>query len=514
MIRKILETKYGLFFTLLASVILKLSLCLPGKVINPDATLYLDWARQIALGEIKEVFSQASLPFYSLLIAGLNTAGLDLIWAGRVISILGMTLVLIPLYLMTKEMFSSKAAFWACLASAINPLFNDWALDIIRNPMFVFCLLWSLYFSQRALMDGKISQFLLATAFALLSVMFRIEGILIFPCFALFLAAVAIFKSGELRRHSMKGLIVWVGLPTILALACLPLFGTQFLSATRLDQVIDWWLKLTSGGFFDRYTQIYESLRSLEESSYFPGGKQNFAEIARHHMPLIYFMGVLRAFIKVFFPFFIIPLLWGLRHSWNIRHVWVLTFAIAYIGLIYLSLLKRDFLEYRFLLAPVLLIYPWLGAGFERLAATSAGSKRHFFLTSSLIIFLILTALSKNIYYVIKQDRSILEAAEWLKAYAGAKRMKLATNDPRIAFHAGRYDWVQLDLDIQNRKTKIDGLKITHHEGQPWLLVLRAKAREREAIEKILQNHRLMSLFEGRKYAVAMILMVPKVIAK
>ena len=497
---KFLETRSGLYAILILSLALKLLLYLPGGVINPDGVLYLEWARDIALGHFEKVLSEATLPLYPIIIGLIHAMGLDLVWAGQFVSILGMTLFLIPLYLLTKDLFGQKAAFWACLLAAIAPIPNKWALGIVRSPFYLCFLFWGMYLSQRAIMEGKVHLFLIAGLCGVLAVMFRIEGIVFFPSFVVFLLIIGIFGGGQLRQSSLKGLAVLLGLPLALLLAGYLLFGQQFWSITRLIQVIAWGKEFLAGSFFERYWEIYEHLRVLESKAYFPGGKQNFAEIARHLMPLIYLFGLFKTFVKVVFPPFVVPLGWSFRHKWSAKHLWVVSFIGLYLFMIYLSLLKRDFIEYRFLLAPAILLYPWIGDGINNLLERPKRPKLTRMLVGAMVAILFFTALAKNFYYVKKRDHSITEAAAWINAHSEWSSKKVVTTDPRVALHANQFHWLTYPLDLKKPEMNLKNLYAFARSVGADLLILKLKKDQRDILKELPGNTQILASFTGRKY--------------
>ena len=113
----------------------------------------------------------------------------------------------------------------------------------------------------------------------------------------------------------------------------------------------------------NNYHLLYEQLKALEDTSPFFNDKQNFAEIARHYIFVIYCFGVIESYIKIIFPLFIIPLLWGVKHKLSRTRVYLLVLVILYLLMIYYSLLERDFIQKRFLFAAVFFSYPWIGLG-------------------------------------------------------------------------------------------------------------------------------------------------------
>jgi len=117
------STKQDLLVLVLLSAILKtiLSLCI--GVMNPDdGVVYITAAQKLAGGAFKEALAIYGMPLYPLLIALTHYFIPDWIAAALIISIISSVLTIIPLYLLTKEMFYQQAALWACAAFALGRL--------------------------------------------------------------------------------------------------------------------------------------------------------------------------------------------------------------------------------------------------------------------------------------------------------------------------------------------------------------------------------------------------------
>ena len=136
----------------------------------------------------------------------------------------------------------------------------------------------------------------------------------------------------------------------------------------KLDYIKYHLQDLFKGEFLQNYKLIYSRMEDLEKN--LPGKRRslNFAEIARHHMYAVYFIGLLEGFFNAIFPPYIIPLVVGLRKSQLRKYAFLLFVLTCYLVLLYFSYIKRDTLRVRHLLAPALLLYPLIGLGLHRIA--------------------------------------------------------------------------------------------------------------------------------------------------
>ncbi len=486
------ETKKAFLFVLLISTVLKVSLAIPDTVMNHDGVLYISAAQHFASGNFKEGMALSSMPAYPFLIAIIHFIGPNWVAAGKLISVITSILVLIPLYLLAKDLFNRKAAFWACLAFAVAPFPNGCAAEIIRGPSFLFLMACAVYFSVRAIQSTRLVFFLTAALFVWASIFFRIEGVIFIPLYFFFLAGLAIWKHGE-KGPLIKGIIIWIAFPLVAAgvLFALP----EATSAKMMSQLTQKLYDLIHMRFLNNYHSIYDQLKALENASPYPSGNQNLAEIARHFMPVLYFFGLIECLVKVIFPLFVIPLFWSFRHSLTRTRLFVLILTVAYLLMVYYTLLENDFIQSRFLLTPAFLLYPWIGMGLERIFNFLIRSSRPGIFTTVLVIVLFVSPVYKSVRHVWKQDNIIAKSGKWLADKEGLRKAGIITNDPRIPFYAGRgkdflnYPNLNHDYTAMQRAALKNGMD---------LLVIRTSVKKKKLIPH-LQVYKKLKEFAGKK---------------
>ena len=165
------ETKRDLLILLLLSAALKISISLFITVINQDGELYITAAQKIAEGAFKEALTIHGMPLYPLLIALTHYVIPNWIAAARLVSIAASILTIIPLYLLTREIFHRQAALWACAAFALLPLSNHLSVAIMRDPLFLFFLAYAALFAQRAITSKRLVHFFLSSLLGLFSIL-------------------------------------------------------------------------------------------------------------------------------------------------------------------------------------------------------------------------------------------------------------------------------------------------------------------------------------------------------
>ena len=431
------ESKNGLLYVICISLTLKAFLFMSDSVVNRDGLLYISVAQKLITGHFKEGLSIYPMPFYPLLIGIVHFLIPDWVAAARILSITFIVFTLIPLYLLSKELFDRKAAFWACLAFAVAPVPNGWADGVMRDPGFIFCMAWAVFFALRAIQSQRIIFFAAAALFSWVSILFRLEGIIFILFFPLCVVALC-FKRENDKVRLLKGVFLWILFPLGFSAVFIAALGWDgIISLNRSRDILTQVQKFLSLGFLDNYYVLSEQLINLEKYSPFPGGKQNFAETARHYIPIIYLFGLFETLIVVLFPLFVIPLFFGFRDSVQKNRIFVASVFCAFLFMTYYFLINGDYLQKRFLSIPALLLCPWLGAGMQRFFEYLSGrfSKKVF--AAVFILFFILP-----VYQCFeqewKEDRSLMVAGKWLAGQDKSAQLKIITLDARFLYYAGR----------------------------------------------------------------------------
>ena len=501
------ETKRGLYFILGFSAIIKISalIALSDKAINNDGLLYISAAQQFASGHFKEGLALYPMPLFSLLITAVHFVVHNWVLAGRFLSSTALLMALIPLYMLTSELFNRKAAFWACLLFSLAPAPNIWSVDISRGPVFVFFFAWAVFFAQRSIRSIKLTDFLLTVLFAGISIFLRIEGVIFIPFYVLFIISLAVVKPRE-RIAFLKNILIWIAFPLLCFLIFIVFLGPERMYFNRMDQVVLEAQNIFNFKFLDNYHRIYQELKAFEDSSPFTGiGKQNIIAITRHHMSLLYLLGLIEGLIKVLFPFFIIPFYYGFKRPFFRNQVLILAFVTSYLFMVYCYAIKVDFVRARFLLAPAFLLFPWIGAGMERIFAFVKNSSRpKVFVFVFALIFLI-APISKTINSFGKHDSVIIESGEWLAGQPGFNNAKIVTNERRILFYAGRETYSDRGNRVEmygSSRSDFTGMEKLAKKIQADVIIIRTSVRRKDMIPEFKYFRKIREFVGKKKIAV------------
>src|SRR6185369_13817100 len=274
-------------------------------------------------------------PLYPFLIAIFNLFIRDVELAGRVVSIIMGSLIVIPLYLLGNRFFDRSVALLACLLAITWGPLRDLSCEVMSQATYITLLLTAIYLFDRAVIKRSVAAAVLTGATMGLAYLTRPEAFIVFAAASPFAVAYILAEGGS-RRDAAAILIpgwaaFWVlAFPYVLLLHYET--GTWQLTAKTGPTL---WVGLGQYlGKFDVYRQLdFKPIGFLDIIRNYPGFipynvRNNLSEIAGE-----------------------LP-----------RYYWVL----AFVGFIAGGWSRRKFIERLFLLssfAPLLLIIVFFLAG-------------------------------------------------------------------------------------------------------------------------------------------------------
>ncbi|SHI56939.1 Dolichyl-phosphate-mannose-protein mannosyltransferase [Malonomonas rubra DSM 5091] len=425
-----------MLFVSFLSLLLKLLFLIQGEVVNSDAGTYVaaaDWHSQ---GLFQEGLRHYRMPLYPLLLAGTHIVVPDWILAGRFVSISSLLLCLFPLYGITKRLFCRSAALWAACLFAVLPVFNESAMDIKRDPLFLFFTLCGLWLLVVFAQENRFRFFSGFLAFATLATLTRIEGCLLF-----FIAPISLLLSLRNNTVGRRKKIVGGAISAAVVVASVLVASAAGVTKNlRINELSIWFDGLLSFKFFKSYQDLLQALKELQMT--LPGARysNNLLEVTRHYAPLVYCLGLLETLLKAIFPTSLLAL-WALRwrnsdekkmtrERWLIMLIWV---GFALLNLLFLF--KRNFIQERYFWIPIVLTLPWVGYGINLWWQR----RRKKIVSTFAVVLILLSPLAKSVAVAVEpEDKSLIKAAHWLRQYDQERKAKILYNDRRLPLYANR----------------------------------------------------------------------------
>ena len=408
-------------------------------VVSKDAVRYLYCAQGIAAGEWRQALQHEKMLFVPTLIAGVHRLGPDLILAGQLVSIAAMTLLVIPFFRIGKIIFGPEKAFLSSLFLSVSPYFRLNAIDVMRDPVFLLCFIWFIYFWLQTLICKGQKYYLLALIAAILAALSRVEGMVLFVVWVGYVAIRGVMAaSSTVRRMTLVAVL--------LLLVVLGVFVHHYDAAkyntNRLDELIVLAKNPVQAYQNLSIHRIREQLLQVEKQMPELGGKGSILEIARNDFVEIYLISLTKIWIScAFFVLFILGV-WGIGAELPIREKpyqkYLLWFMLLFLVIPYSVLIKYNFLSDRYLLTASLLLYLWIGSGVISIFHYLEKKSDRLFPKWSWVVMAILLVIPviRIITERTGRESNIKECGLWLKSN-NAPQQLILTNDKRLLLYSG-----------------------------------------------------------------------------
>ncbi len=146
--------------------------------ITPDGAVYIEQARLLESGNL--LAGLRGLSLYPAILAGMHCLGIDWELAAKIWGVVAATLVVLPLYGWVRRQFDDQVALVASFLYIVHPKFIALSPEVIRDQTFWLLFATSLYTQWRAVVELRVSWFLLAALTTTLACLTRFEGLYLF----------------------------------------------------------------------------------------------------------------------------------------------------------------------------------------------------------------------------------------------------------------------------------------------------------------------------------------------
>jgi hypothetical protein len=405
--------------------------------LNYDGEIYIAAAMKFADGMFREGLSIYPMPAYPFLIALIHTMLPDWVLAGRLISLISMTLLVIPLYLLAKGLFSRRAAFWSCIVFILLPESLAHSNSVLRDPSFFLFFTLATYFAQEAMQSNQFKHMLFCSIFGVLSTFFRVEGLLLFPVFFCFLIGAAVVNTRESKRYIILA-FSWGVMCVILVAASLVtvmISGVEILN--RYVELIFYYQRFIDLNFLESYHRIADQLQQISDSSAHRGIGQHVAETAKTFLPLLYMLSILQLLSATMLVPNLIPLGLGLAQTdYNIRQLLVLALTAGILLLAYAFFIRTEIMLKRYILMPSILLCPWIGFGIDKILNIVQKMPSPWSGTACIVLVVFLFPVTEFDKYFLNKDDLATRAGAWISRSPEFSNLKVVYNDQIVKFYA------------------------------------------------------------------------------
>jgi hypothetical protein len=320
-------------------------------IINPDGTLYIYQAGKIIHGQWSELLTcklayLSPLPLFISIAFGLCR---DWIAAAQSVNILFGWAVLFPLYFILRRYLDNTAATFTVLIYALMPLLVEGSANVIRGPIFWFCMAMGILtfirqWDEKAPSGRFRLDLLLSGLFFLLGAWARIEG-------AAFLAVSPLYLLIARGDKKLQKILIFL---SPLILCGLIAAGVAFHSkkddvtaTTRVDQIFH---EVTQ--FADQYDSLNDQIKDAARQ--YGGLFGSFLERSRETLAFIPLAAIFYHILEgVFYPFALVFFigfsgLSGLFRQ-HPRSGYLFLLSAAGFVVLYVHMLQTWVIDYRFL---------------------------------------------------------------------------------------------------------------------------------------------------------------------
>ena len=353
----------ALLLVVLAALILRVWSAWQSAIVNADAAVYIHQARAIYYGDWEALDDTAVkyLTPYPVLIAATRFVTEDWIVAATMVSIFFSILMLVFLYLLTRQFFDRPISLCIVAIFAFHPLFVTAGIDIIKDPLAWCLLVAGMWLFARGQTGSRWLSLLASSILFACAAWVRVESVMFFFAAALYL--VFFEKAGrgkKLIAFLAPALLAMVAVVSVVALT-----GKGHMALSRLGEIGPR-LALVSEG----YQSVRAGLKELSSSPP-PGMPAEYFDQMRSITWLVGLAVILRNAVEAFYsPVFVLFLL-GLGST---RSLFSTDRRIAYFFLILILLLAFFYafifsgwvLEQRWLAPAVLASFLFVGCGIKR----------------------------------------------------------------------------------------------------------------------------------------------------
>lgn len=354
-----------LFAIIAAAIAIRLFAAFQSAIVNADAAVYIHQARAIYFGDWQALDDTAVkyLTPYPVLIAATRFVAGDWIVAATTVSVFFSVLMLVFLYLLSRQFFDRRISLCIIAIFAFHPLFVTAGIDIIKDPLAWCLLVAGMWLFVRGQTGSRWLSMLASSIIFAFAAWVRVESVMFFFATAVYLVFFEKTDRGKkLMAFLAPALLVLVAVVSVVVFT-----GRGHMALSRLGEIGPR-LALVSEG----YQSVRAGLKELSSSPP-PGMPAEYFDQIRSITWLVGLAAILRNAVDAFYPPVLVLVLLGLGSTSSLfsadrRIAYFLLILVLLLAFFYAFIFSSWVLEQRWLAPAVLASVVFIGVGLQQVA--------------------------------------------------------------------------------------------------------------------------------------------------
>jgi len=533
-VKKISTNKfYSLAILLTIALVIRIFFLRFEYAIGWDEVNYVKLGASGAIHGFNHVLHPYWSPLYPLTVALFGKIIPDYELAGRLVSVLFGTLLIVPIYLFTVKYFSKKAAWFCSLLYAFFPMMIESSVSALTESLYIFMAITGVILGFVTLLKKSIGLALIVGGLFSLAYLTRPEGIGFLIVFVGVTACVTIFQI--IKNHDFRLVfIVFSGIISFIIISS-PYFyylhdvtGRWTVSSKgaanmqgsitameNKDKNLNPWLLLNEDNTRLPDDDIYHTGEFLKQ---YQQNSQNKDTDSSKEKVIITPYLIIKKYTKNFYevittgisqvlslPMLILMVLGLFGKPWDNKRIWRELYLLCYVIFFWYLLIPMFHITERYMLQMVPIVLIWSGMGLEKLlewfqqtllSVQICWNRRFLLALKTLLILIVVGSFicsglirmaMKNPYGIEKWVEPIEQkkAGLWLKDHCSETPVVMAWSHA-ISFYAGNYNIKDAVSIPQNELDRV--LAYARNRGAQYLSLNEKNKKDFPTINYLLDE--------------------------
>lgn len=348
-----------------------------------DEPHYLQLAVLFSKGQFLKALHPYWSPMYPICIAITSFIVSDFELAGRIVSLVCGVMILIPIYLFTKELFNKVSGFWSIgLLTFYSPVAFS-TTTTLAEPAFIFFVIMGLYFGWQSFQKDSLKFSIITGIVFGLSYLTKPEGIGYFAIFMVFVGIAALI---DLIKSKKKRLLNIIFSATCFILVALPYLlylhseTGRWTISSKIYANQQFEAQLFNNEEINLDTLSSDDMINPIDAIYHDGNFLNIVRENRQPTSSIHLLFILKKYITNFYRItkYAVPQLFGIvmfilfvlgmfPSIVSAKRIDIYFYLLSFVGLFWLVAVPLFHINDRYLLPGLVICFVWIGHGAHEL---------------------------------------------------------------------------------------------------------------------------------------------------